>query len=29
MLFLAGMGIGALLTIGSAFIFAADKEILD
>ena len=29
MLFLAGLGLGVLLTIGTAFIFAADENILD
>jgi len=29
MTFLLGMGLGALLTMGAAFIFAADKNILD
>jgi len=29
MTFLFGMGLGSLLTIGAAFIFAADRNILD
>jgi len=29
MTFLLGMGLGSLLTIGTAFIFAADRNILD
>jgi hypothetical protein len=29
MTFLLGMGLGSLLTIGVAFIFAADRNILD
>lgn len=29
MTFLLGMGLGSLLTIGAAFIFAADKNNLD
>ena len=29
MMFIAGMGLGALVTIGVAFIFAADKNIVD
>jgi len=29
MTFLLGMGLGALLTIGAAFIFAADNELDD
>jgi hypothetical protein len=29
MIFLLGMAFGSLLTIGTAFIFAADQNILD
>ncbi len=29
MVFLAGVGLGVLLTFGVAFIFAADQNILD
>jgi len=29
MTFLLGMGIGSLLTIGAAFIFSADQNVLD
>ena len=29
MIFLAGVGLGVLITIGAAFIFAADENILD
>jgi hypothetical protein len=29
MMFIAGMGLGAIVTIGVAFIFAADKNIVD
>lgn len=29
MTFLLGMGLGSLLTIGAAFVFAADENILD
>jgi hypothetical protein len=29
MMFIAGMGLGALVTMGVAFIFAADKNIVD
>lgn len=29
MTFLLGMGLGSLLTIGTALIFTADREILD
>jgi hypothetical protein len=29
MMFIAGLGLGALITIGVSFIFAADRNILD
>ena len=29
MMFIAGMGLGAIVTMGVAFIFAADKNIVD
>jgi hypothetical protein len=29
MMFIAGIGLGALITIGVSFIFAADRNILD
>ena len=29
MIFIAGLGLGALITIGVSFIFAADRNILD
>jgi hypothetical protein len=29
MMFIAGIGIGALVTMGVSFIFAADKNIVD
>jgi hypothetical protein len=29
MMFIAGMGLGAIVTMGIAFIFAADKNIVD
>ena len=29
MIFIAGLGLGALITIGVSFIFAADRNVLD
>jgi hypothetical protein len=29
MMFIAGLGLGAIVTMGVAFIFAADKNIVD
>jgi hypothetical protein len=29
MIFIAGIGLGALITIGVSFIFAADRNVLD